>query len=174
MQKLIIRITQENTKLIADSNLQCFILPDSLPQSFITDFCAKAKTAEKLVLLSGEKAADLYLQKLGDGLIIDTSKDENPAKHIKEIKAKCKKSLLGVICRNRRHEAMLVSECEPDFIIFRFWKDGFAANSELLKWYSEFFLIQSAVQPEDEVDTSNLSADFLILSDDAYTIFVAK
>lgn len=174
MQKLIIRITQENTKLIADSNLQCFILPDSLPQSFIADFCAKAKTAEKLVLLSGEKAADLYLQKLGDGLIIDTSKDENPAKHIKEIKAKCKKSLLGVICRNRRHEAMLVSECEPDFIIFRFWKDGFAANSELLKWYSEFFLIQSAIQPEDEVDTSNLSADFLILSDDAYTIFVAK
>lgn len=174
MQKLIIRITQENTKLIADSNLQCFILPDSLPQSFIADFCAKAKTAEKLVLLSGEKAADLYLQKLGDGLIIDTSKDENPAKHIKEIKAKCKKSLLGVICRNRRHEAMLVSECEPDFIIFRFWKDGFAANAELLKWYSEFFLIQSAIQPEDEVDTSNLSADFLILSDDAYTIFVAK
>lgn len=174
MQKLIIRITQENTKLIADSNLQCFILPDSLPQSFIADFCAKAKTAEKLVLLSGEKAADLYLQKLGDGLIIDTSKDENPAKHIKEIKAKCKKSLLGVICRNRRHEAMLVSECEPDFIIFRFWKDGFAANAELLKWYSEFFLIQSAVQPEDEVDTSNLSADFLILSDDAYTISVAK
>lgn len=174
MQKLIIRITQENTNLISDSNLQCFILPDSLPQSFIADFCAKAKTAEKLVLLSGEKAADLYLQKLGDGLIIDTSKDENPAKHIKEIKAKCKKSLLGVICRNRRHEAMLVSECEPDFIIFRFWKDGFAANSELLKWYSEFFLIQSAVQPEDEVDTSNLSADFLILSDDAYTIFVAK
>lgn len=174
MQKLIIRITQENTKLIADSNLQCFILPDSLPQSFIADFCAKAKTAEKLVLLFGEKAADLYLQKLGDGLIIDTSKDENPAKHIKEIKAKCKKSLLGVICRNRRHEAMLVSECEPDFIIFRFWKDGFAANAELLKWYSEFFLIQSAVQPEDEVDTSNLSADFLILSDDAYTIFVAK
>lgn len=174
MQKLIIRITQENTKLIADSNLQCFILPDSLPQSFIADFCAKAKTAEKLVLLSGEKAADLYLQKLGDGLIIDTSKDENPAKHIKEIKAKCKKSLLGVICRNRRHEAMLVSECEPDFIIFRFWKDGFATNSELLKWYSEFFLIQSAVQPEDEIDTSNLSADFLILSDDAYTIFVAK
>lgn len=174
MQKLIIRITQENTKLIADSNLQCFILPDSLPQSFIADFCAKAKTAEKLVLLSGEKAADLYLQKLGDGLIIDTSKDENPAKHIKEIKAKCKKSLLGVICRNRRHEAMLVSECEPDFIIFRFWKDGFAANSELLKWYSEFFLIQSAIQPEDEVDTSNLSADFVILSDNAYTIFVAK
>ncbi len=174
MQKLIIRITQENTKLIADSNLQCFILPDSLPQNFIADFCAKAKTAEKLVLLSGEKAADLYLQKLGDGLIIDTSKDENPAKHIKEIKAKCKKSLLGVICRNRRHEAMLVSECEPDFIIFRFWKDGFAANAELLKWYSEFFLIQSAVMPEDEVDTSNLSADFLILSDDAYTIFVAK
>lgn len=174
MQKLIIRITQENTNLIADSNLQCFILPDSLPQSFIADFCAKAKTAEKLVLLSGEKAADLYLQKLGDGLIVDTSKDENPTKHIKEIKAKCKKSLLGVICRNRRHEAMLVSECEPDFIIFRFWKDGFAANSELLKWYSEFFLIQSAIQPEDEVDTSNLSADFVILSDDAYTIFVAK
>lgn len=174
MQNLIIKITQENTDLIADSKLQCFILPDSLPQSFIADFCAKAQAAKKLVLLSGEKAADLYLQKLGDGLIIDTSKDENPTKHIKEIKAKCKKALLGVICRNRRHEAMLVSECEPDFIIFRFWKDGFAANAELLKWYGEFFLIQSAVMPEDDADVSNLPADFVILSDTSYKIFVAK
>ena len=174
MQNLIIKITQENTNLIADSKLQCFILPDSLSQSFIVDFCAKAKTVGKLVLISGENAADLYLQKLGDGLIIDTSKDENPAKKIKEIKAKCKKAILGVICRNRRHEAMLVSECEPDFVIFRFWKDGFAANAELLKWYGEFFLIQSAVQPEDEVDISGLPSDFVILSDTAYTIFVAK
>lgn len=174
MQNLIIKITQENTDLIADSKLQCFILPDSLPQSFIADFCAKAEADEKLVLISGENAADLYLQKLGDGLIIDTSKDENPAEKIKEIKAKCKKALLGAICRNRRHEAMLVSECEPDFIIFRFWKDGFAANAELLKWYGEFFLIQSAVMPEDEADVSNLPADFVILSDTSYKIFVAK
>lgn len=174
MQNLIIKITQENTDLIADSKLQCFILPDSLPQSFIADFCAKAEADEKLVLIYGENAADLYLQKLGDGLIIDTSKDENPAEKIKEIKAKCKKALLGAICRNRRHEAMLVSECEPDFIIFRFWKDGFAANAELLKWYGEFFLIQSAVMPEDEADVSNLPADFVILSDTSYKIFVAK
>lgn len=174
MQNLIIKITQENTDLIADSKLQCFILPDSLPQSFIADFCAKAEADEKLVLISGENAADLYLQKLGDGLIIDTSKDENPAEKIKEIKAKCKKALLGAICRNRRHEAMLVSECEPDFIIFRFWKDGFAANAELLKWYGEFFLIQSAVMPEDDADVSNLPADFVILSDTSYKIFVAK
>lgn len=174
MQNLIIKITQENTDLIADSKLQCFILPDSLPQSFIADFCAKAEADEKLVLISGENAADLYLQKLGDGLIVDTSKDENPAKKIKEIKAKCKKALLGAICRNRRHEAMLVSECEPDFIIFRFWKDGFAANAELLKWYGEFFLIQSAVMPEDDADVSNLPADFVILSDTSYKIFVAK
>lgn len=174
MQNLIIKITQENTDLIADSKLQCFILPDSLPQSFIADFCAKAEADEKLVLISGENAADLYLQKLGDGLIVDTSKDENPAEKIKEIKAKCKKALLGAICRNRRHEAMLVSECEPDFIIFRFWKDGFAANAELLKWYGEFFLIQSAVMPEDEADVSNLPADFVILSDTSYKIFVAK
>ena len=69
---------------------------------------------------------------------------------------------------------MLVSECEPDFIIFRFWKDGFDANAELLKWYGEFFLIQSAVLPKDEIDVSNLPADFVILSDTAYTIFVAK
>ena len=174
MQNLIIKITQENTDLVADSKLQCFILPDSLPQSFIADFCAKAEADEKLVLISGENAADLYLQKLGDGLIVDTSKDENPAEKIKEIKAKCKKALLGAICRNRRHEAMLVSECEPDFIIFRFWKDGFAANAELLKWYGEFFLIQSAVMPEDDADVSNLPADFVILSDTSYKIFVAK
>lgn len=91
MQNLIIKITQENTDLIADSKLQCFILPDSLPQSFIADFCAKAEADEKLVLISGENAADLYLQKLGDGLIIDTSKDENPAKKSKKLKQNAKK-----------------------------------------------------------------------------------
>ena len=52
MQNLIIKITQENTNLIADSKLQCFILPDSLPQSFMAEFYAKAKAAEKLVLIS--------------------------------------------------------------------------------------------------------------------------
>ena len=45
MQNLIIKITQENTDLIADSKLQCFILPDSLPQNFIADFYAKAQAA---------------------------------------------------------------------------------------------------------------------------------
>ena len=174
MQNLIINITQENTNLLNDSQLGCFILSDSLPQSFITNFYSKAQAAKKLVLLSGEKAADLYLQNLGDGLIIDTSKNENPAKQIKEVKAKCKKALLGVICRNRRHEAMLVSECEPDFIIFRIWKDGLDNNIELLKWYSDFFLIQNAVLPKDNIDTSNLPADFVILNDTDYTIFVAK
>lgn len=174
MQNLIIKITQENENLLTASELKCFILEDSLSPDFIKKFCTLARTAGKLVLFSGERAPELYRQKMGDGLIVDTTKEENPKKKIKEIQASCPKALLGVICRNRRHEAMLVSECEPDFIIFRFWKDGFAANAELLNWYNDLFLIQSAVQPEEKIDFTGLPADFVILSDTDYTIFVAK
>lgn len=174
MQNFIIRITQKNTNLTNDPQLRCFILPDALPETFCREFIAAARQKDKLVLLAGESAARQYAGLGADGLIIDTSKEENPKKKIKEIQAVAKKALIGVICRNRRHEAMLVSECEPDFIIFRCWADGFGQTKELLDWYNELFLIQNAAQIEDDCDFTKIKSDFLILDDRQYTIFVDK
>ncbi|MBO6281787.1 MAG: hypothetical protein J6N49_04555 [Alphaproteobacteria bacterium] len=165
MQNLIIRITQENTKLITDDKIGCFILADSMSAEFMAKFTEEAHKHNKLVLTSGNNAVEAYQNCKADGLIIDSSKEEKPQKLVKQIQAQAKKAILGVITRNRRHEAMLVSECEPDFVIFRFWKDGFSENLELLEWYNELFLIQNAVLPAEEIELSNIRSDFIILDD---------
>ena len=165
MQNLIIRITQENTKLASDNKIGCFILADNLSAEFMAKFTEEAHKHDKLVLTSGNNAVEAYQNCKTDGLIIDASKEEKPQKSVKQIQAQAKKAILGVISRNRRHEAMLISECEPDFIIFRFWQDGFAENLELLEWYNELFLIQNAVLPMQEIDLNSVHSDFVILDD---------
>ena len=174
MQNFIVRITQENFKLSERAEIGCFILPDTTSPEFAAEFIKRAQAAGKLVLAEGEKALDFYLQYNPDGLILNTAKEANPAKAIKEVRKKVKKAVLGVVTRNRRHEAMIVSECEPDFVIFKFWKDGFESNKELLEWYGELFLIQNAAQIEEDCDFSALNADFIILDDVKYTILLAK
>lgn len=174
MQNFIITITQENFALLNNPQLGCFILGTDLAENFVAEFIERAHHKNKLILFSGKNAAEAYRQHQADGLIIDTSKDDKPQKSLKDIKAEFPRAIIGAITRNRRHEAMLVSETEPDFIIFRFWKDGFADNAELLTWYNELFLIQNAVLPEEDCDFATLQTDFLILRDTEYKIFVAK
>ena len=165
MQNLIIKITQENTKLTANPKIGCFILSENLSPRFIDEFTSKAHEQSKLVLSSGDNALETYKKHHTDGLILDASKEEKPQNLIKQIKLQAKDAILGVITRNRRHEAMLISECEPDFIIFRFWQDGFSENIELLNWYNDLFLIQNAAFPQEKLDYSLIKSDFLILDD---------
>ncbi len=174
MQNFIVRITQENFKLLNRAEIGCYILPDTSAPEFAEAFIKQAQSAGKLVLAEGDKALEFYQQFSLDGLILNTVKEENPAQIIKAVQKQAPRAVLGVVCRNRRHEAMLVSECEPDFVIFKFWKDGFASNKELLDWYAELFLIQNAAQIEEDIDFSTLNADFIILDDVKYTILLAK
>jgi len=175
MQNFIIRITQENTDLLKVSSLSCFILPSGFPVEFLKNFTKFAQKENKLVLFSGEDALSSYEKYQGDGFILDVSAKEFKPKELIQIIRSHSCAFIGVVCRNRRHEAMLVSECEPAFVIFRVWKDGFAENKKLLDWYNELFLIQSAAQIEDnDISLSDLKTDFLILSDLQYKIFVAK
>jgi hypothetical protein len=165
MQNSIIKITQKNFSFIKRTEIGCFILPDTADTAFADEFIKQAHAENKLVLTEGNNALDFYLTHHTDGLIIDTSKDDKPQKSVKEIQKKAPKAILGVICRNRRHEAMLVSECEPNFVIFKVWAEGFDANKELLAWYNELFLIQNAAQIEEPCDYASLPTDFVILDD---------
>ena len=167
MQNFIVRITQENDRLIYGERIGCFILSAKVGADFAGNFVRKAHEAGKLVLTEGENAAENYRLYQADGLIADVSKEATPQKILKQIMAQVKGAVIGVICRNRRHEAMLVSECEPDFVIFKVWCDGLETNRELLKWYSDLFLIQCAAQVEEDLDYKGLPADFIIL-DDSY------
>ena len=165
MQNLIINITQENFSLLENPELKCFILPQNLKTDFVRAFIQNAHQKGCLCLLSGDDAAEKYAEFAADGVVLDLSKEEKPQKIIKEFKKKNPKALLGVISRNRRHEAMLISECEPDFIAFKVWADGFNKSKELLEWYADLFLIQSAVMPMDDCDISAIPADFAIKND---------
>lgn len=168
MKNFIIRITQENTNLLDDETIGCFILPDSTSEAMATEFIEVAKAKGKLVLAEGENALTFYQRFNTDGMILNTAKAENPRKFIEDVRAKAPKAIIGAISRNRRHEAMLVSEAEPDFIIFKFWKDGLENNLELLEWYNEFFLIQNAAWPQENIENDKLPADFVIIDDTQY------
>ena len=170
MQNFIIRITQENADLVNHSAIGCFILPDTLDAAFVDEFILKAHAQNKLVLTDGENALNFYTVHGADGLILDVSKSEQPHKQVKEVQKKAPRAILGVVSRNRRHEAMLISECEPDFVIFKVWQSGFEANKELLTWYSELFLIQCAAQIEEACDYAALPVDFVILNDSDFKV----
>ena len=171
MQKFIIHITEPKFDLLEQADLECFILNQNLTDSFKTEFAKKAKEKHKLVLSFDAKTTmDFNL----DGVIIDLSKSTNIAADYKDLTQGMKKKFIGAICRNRRHEAMLVGECEPDFVVFRAWVDGQEKVQELTSWFAEMFLLQSALLPVEDVDFSTFITDFVILDDTKYKIFVAK
>ena len=171
MQKFIIIITQADFDLLTHAELECFILSANLPADFINKFTARARTENKIILT--QTAEDCL--KFGlDGVLLDLSKSENLAADFKKETSGLKNKFTGIICRNRRHEAMLASECEPDFVAFKVWTDGQEKIRDLTDWYNEFFLIQSALIPQDEVDFLSFKTDFVILDDTKYKIFVAN
>lgn len=176
MQKFIIEITEKNAELIQDSAIECYLVASSLGKEFIADFTRQAAALNKLVLISGEQAAELCRELEADGIVLDVSASEKIKPLFEAAKRDAGKGkIIGLIVRNRRHEAMVAAECEPDFIIFQAWCDGFAKVQELVNWYSELFLIQSAVLcREENVDFNSLNADIVILNDTFYKILVAK
>lgn len=165
MQKFIINISQQNFDLLEDKNLECFILSSNLADSFKAEFAKKAKEKQKLVLSFDVQSVTNFDL---DGIIIDLSKSENIASDYKTITQGLKKKFIGTICRNRRHEAMLVGECEPDFVIFRAWNDGKEKVQELTSWFNEMFLLQSALLPVEDVEFKDFETDFIILDDIKY------
>lgn len=162
MQKIILRITQENISLADDSQFECFIFSEDLPSHFKNEFALKAKQAQKLVL--GLSLSDCLAYKL-DGVLLDLSKSDRIGFEYKKLTKDFKGKIIGIICRNRRHEAMLASECEPDFLVFRAWQDGIEKIKELTSWYAEMFLIQSALLPMEDIDYKSFKTDFVILDD---------
>lgn len=172
MQKFIIRITKPDFVLLTHTGLECFILAADLPEDFINDFTGRARAENKITL--AETAEDCRRFNT-DGVLLDLSKSEDIAADFKKETAGLKNKFTGIICRNRRHEAMLASECEPDFVAFRVWHDGKQKIRDLTDWYNEFFLIQSALVPQDDnLDFSGFKTDFVILDDTKYKIFVAN
>lgn len=175
MQKFILNLTNEDAALIDEAGLECFIADSSLGEGAIAALTETVRRRGKILLTSGENACELC-QKLNlDGVMIDVSTGEHCAKTVNYARRQIGDKVLGVISRNRRHEAMLVSECEPDFVAFKAWRQGIEKTMDLVSWYNEMFLIQSAVvlaEPADDIKA--FDCDIVIGNAGDYKIFVAK
>lgn len=176
MPNFILNICSAGDELfLSDSSVQCCMLNSEIEEKDLREICKCLLEAGKIVLLSGKRALDLYGTLKADGVVLDLSAGSNIKADMASARRVMKGGILGVVSRNRRHEAMIVSENEPDFIVFKIWRDGTEQTRELSKWYSEFFLLQQAVMPQDDgADFGQYPADIVILTPREYKIFVAK
>ena len=150
MPKFILKIAAESAEnCIDEKNVECFILSASLPENSLGRIIRKIEAAGKIALLEGEDAAALAVKLGADGIVADLSASTAIKKEMAALRRQLGRRFLGVICRSRRHEAMIVSENEPDFVVFRIWNEGAEKTKALADWYAAFFLLQTAVEPMD-------------------------
>ena len=174
MPKFVVNITDISQPPLAYQGVGCFVVDSSFSPQAVQNFASQA--ADSLVLIKGEHAVERCLELGLDGVLLDLSNDASPVKSLQASqKSLGKGKICGVISRNRRHEAMLLSECEPDFLCFKIWSAGEAGLKELVSWYNELFLIQSAVFVcDDKADFNGYSADNIILDDKIYKNFCCQ
>ena len=163
MQKFIVNITNEDIALIADNRLECFVADTSLGEDIVSMLHQEVIKNNKIFLIKGEEACSICNKYDCDGVLVDLSASEHCAKDVNFARKQVGNKILGVISRNRRHEAMLISECEPDFVVFKAWEQGIEKVKELVSWYNEMFLIQSSVILEEQVnDIKSFDCDIII------------
>lgn len=167
MHKFIVSLTNEDTALIQSPKLECFVVDTA--QSKVKELIEAVKKQDKLVLVVGENACEVCNKYNADGVLVDLSKSEHCAKDVNFARKQIGDKVLGVISRNRRHEAMLISECEPDFVAFKAWNQGIEQVKELVSWYNEMFLIQSAVVLQEKIENpADFDCDIIVLPAEEY------
>lgn len=163
MQKNIVRVDEKDDKILGNMSEECYVLNVALEEEFCRKFVEKAAREERIVLFYGDDAVKTAKRFGADGVVLDLGAEEVKDKLLAVRKELGKGGIVGLFTRNRRHESMVVSEAEPDFVIFKVWKDGFLQVKELTDWYADFFLIQSAAWVmEDGVPFEELRVDCVI------------
>ena len=163
MQKFIVRVESEEKRFSDKMEGECYALNAALDEEYCREFVEKAAAESRIVLFYGEGAVKTAVHLGADGVILGLGVEGLKEKMAAVRKELGKSGVVGLFTRNRRHESMIVSEAEPDFVVFKVWKDGFESVRELTDWYNDFFLIQSAAWiMEDGVPSEELRTDFVI------------
>ena len=161
MPQFILKITSPEDGFVQDPAVGCYIVDACLPEDFCVRFIEKARSEGRLVLFDGGNAAVLCRKFGADGVLIRVNGDSPYKKQLKPVREALEKGkILGAVCPPTRHAAMIVSEAEPDFVAFT-WRDGDEKLEELVKWYNELFLIQSAL--EISGSPPPVECDFIIM-----------
>ncbi len=174
MQSFIIKLENQDEDLINNDNICCYLIDSSYKKEKVTALAERIHAAGRLLLVSGKDAADVCRGHELDGVVAEVSEDLPYKKQLSDLRGKIGKGrFVGVVCPLQRHAAMIVSETEPDFVAFRI--DDLTRAREIISWYNELFLIQSAViSGKAECDLREFDTDFLILTPEEFKIFVAK
>ena len=169
MPKIILKINQTSDKIYDDEKICCYVAESSLPLEFIKKIAAKGK----MVLLSGGDAVSICKDSDFDGVLVEISTTQPIKAQINKIRSQLgSQKALGVIIPARRHEAMLASEAEPEFVAFRFLASEKEKAVDIIKWYNELFLIQSAVDLSLGLQQlPELDCDFMIINSQDYKDF---
>ncbi len=169
MPQFILNINSTSDTVFRDGNICCYLLSENLPDGYVQSFSAEGR----LVLLGGKNAAERCRSLNVDGVVADISSDYPIKAQVSKISEKLGKGkVLGTVVCARRHEAMLVSETEPQFVAFRFAPEEKEKARELIAWYNDLFLIQSAVDLRDGLQNLNgVDTDFVIINSHDYKDF---
>ena len=174
MQSFIIKLENQDDELINDEKICCYLIDSSYKKTAIAPLADKIHKQDKPILVGGKDAGEVCREHNLDGVVFEVAEGVPHKKKILEVRGKIGKGrFIGIICPLQRHAAMIVSETEPEFVAFRV--DNRNKAVEIISWYNELFLIQSAVMSgKEECDLREFDTDFLILTPQEYKILVAK
>lgn len=163
MPQIILKINSNSDKIFNNEKVCCYIADTSLDDNKIRELI---KTG-KMVLAQGDDDWEFCRKHNLDGIVIEID-DKKPVKsQIKPLREKLTKKTLGVVIPARRHEAMLASETEPEFVAFKI--DDLAKQEDLIDWYNELFLLPLALEFRGETPPlQQLKTDFVIIDSEKF------
>lgn len=168
MPQIILKINNENDKIYENDNICCYIANTSLTNNVID----KILKTNKLLLWQGPNIEE-KIKTIGNGVVINTDTKKPLKAQIKPVKEKLRNNqILGTIIEPSRHETMLASETEPDFVAIRIRESELIKTKELISWYNDLFLIQIAADmSEYKGSIKDFDVDFVIINSKDYADF---
>lgn len=163
MPKFIIEIVSNDSELIKNPNIASYLLDSAIEKPSLQKIVAELQGTGCPLLIRGDNAIERCCELGLDGVLVEMNSDAPYKKQVAAVREKIgTQRILGVVCPLSRHAMMIVSEAEPEFMAFRLTDSP--QDQELIFWYNELFLIQSAVFAEkDSVLLPGLDPDFVII-----------
>jgi len=158
MPKIILKINKNDDNIFKNNDICCYIVDSRLESAKIKQVTA----TEKMVLVMGKDAESCYKKYNLDGVVVEIDPKLPVKKQLKPWREMLARKTLGAIIPPRRHEAMLASETEPEFVAFN--TENPEEASELIDWYNELFLLPLAVWVKQKnIDITKINCDFVII-----------
>lgn len=163
MPQIILKINSSIDEIYTSDNICSYLVGPEVPLDKLVEVSA---TGKPVLMLDATNT-------MADGSVVSIDSSLPIKAQIRPVREKIgTKKILGAIIEPSRHEAMLASEVEPEFVAFRITRDNIIKAYDVINWYNDLFLIQSAADISSEkVDIKDLTVDFVIINSQDYADF---